>query len=103
MEETSAGVTSRVSFEGDRFTWNGLSWPLRGAHATVTDKRSGLAHRKHIITLVITSGDARVMTWRAQRTGAAAADLYRPWSAFAANLNHAAAAEDPASGGSTAG
>jgi hypothetical protein len=102
MVSSSSGVTNRVSFDSGRFTYNGLSWPLRGAHATATDKRAGLARRKHIVTLTITSGDHRVMTWRAERTGAAVNDLFRPWSTFAANLNHAAAAEESASDGNAA-
>jgi hypothetical protein len=103
MAKTSSGVINRVSFGGGRLIYNGLSWPLRGAHATVSDKRSGLAHRKHVITLSITSGDYPVMSWRAQRTGAEATDLYRPWSTFAANLNHAAGIEESASDGDCAG
>ena len=77
MPKTSSGI-NRVSFGDGRLIYNGLSWPLRGAHASVSDKRAGLAHRKHVITLSITSGDNPVMTWRAQRTGAEATDLSRP-------------------------
>ena len=68
----------------------------------MSDKRSGLTHRKHVITLTITSGEYPVMTWRAQRTGAAATDLYRPWFMFAANLNQAAGAEESTSDGDSA-
>lgn len=103
MAKTSSGVINRVSFGSGRFIYNGLSWPLRGAHATVSDKRVGLTHRKHVITLSITSGDYPVMTWRAQRTGAEASDLYRPWSTFAANLNQAAAIEGSAADDDLAG
>jgi hypothetical protein len=60
----------------------------------VSDKRVGLVHRKHVITLSITSGDNPVMTWQAQRSGAEATDLCRPWSTFAANLNQAAASRN---------
>lgn len=91
MAKTGSGFINRVSFGDGRFIYNGLSWPLRGAHATVSDKRVGLTRRKHVITLSIASGDYTVMTWRAERTGAEATDLYRPWSTFAANLNQAAA------------
>jgi hypothetical protein len=97
MAKTSSSVTNRVSFGDGRFIYNGLSWPLRGAHATVSDKRSGLIHRKHTITLSVTSGEYPVMTWRAERARAAATDLYRPWSTFAANLNQAAGIEESAS------
>lgn len=102
MAKTSSGVTNRVSFGGGRLIYNGLSWPLRGAHATASNKRSGLVGRKHVITLTITSGDYTVMSWRAQRTGAAATDLFRPWSTFAANLNQAAAVEGSATVGDPA-
>ena len=102
MAKNSPDVINRVSFGGGRFIYNGLSWPLRGAHATVSDKRSGLTHRKHVITLSISSGDYPVISWRAQRTGMAAADLCRPWSTFAANLNQAADAEESASDGDLA-
>jgi hypothetical protein len=96
MPKTSSGIINRVSFDDGRLIYNGLSWPLRGAHATVADKRVGLVHRKHMITLSITSGDYPVMTWQAQRAGAEATDLYRPWSTFAANLNQAADIEESA-------
>jgi hypothetical protein len=103
MAKSNSSVINRVSFGDGRFIYNGLSWPLRGAHATVSDKRSGLIHRKHVITLNVSSGDHPVMTWRAERTGAAVTDLYRPWSTFAANLNQAASAEESASGSDSAG
>ena len=103
MPKTSSGVINRVSFGDGRFIYNGRSWPLRGAHAIVSHKRSGLVHRKHVITLTITSDDYPVMTWRAERGGAAATDLYRPWSTFAANLNQAADVEESASDGNSAG
>jgi hypothetical protein len=90
VAKSSSGVINRVSFGDGRLIYNGLSWPLQGAHATVSDKRSGLTHRKHTITLSVTSGDYPVMTWRALRTGAEATDLRRPWSTFATNLNQAA-------------
>jgi hypothetical protein len=96
MPKTSSGIINRVSFGDGRLIYNGLSWPLRGAHATVSDKRVGLVHRKHVITLSITSGDYPVMTWQAQRAGAEATDLCRPWSTFAANLNQAAGIEESA-------
>jgi hypothetical protein len=98
MAKTSSGVTNRVSFGDGRLIYNGLSWPLRDAHATVSNKRSGLVGRKHVITLTVTSGDYTVMTWQARRTGAAATELFRPWSTFAANLNQAAAVEGSATG-----
>jgi hypothetical protein len=96
MAKTISGVTSRVSFGDSRLIYNGLSWPLRGAQATVSNKRSGLVGRTHVITLTVTSGDYTVMTWQARRTGAAATELLRPWSTFAANLNQAAAVEGSA-------
>ena len=102
MAKTGSGVINRVSFGGGRFIYNGLSWPLRGANATASDKRVGLIHRQHVITLSITSGDYPVMTWRAQATGAEATGLYRPWSTFAANLNQAAAVEESATSGDLA-
>jgi hypothetical protein len=103
MAKTSSGVINRVSFGDGRLIYNGLSWPLRRAHATVSDKRSGLIHRKHTITLSVTSGEYPVMTWRAQRSGAEATGLYRPWSTFAANLNQAADIEESASEGDSPG
>jgi len=103
MAKTSSGVVNRVSFGGGRLIYNELSWPLCGAHATVSDKRSGLIHRKHVITLTVSSGDYPVMTWRAQRIGAAATDLYRPWATFATNLNQAAGVGEPVSDGDSAG
>lgn len=102
MAKTSSGVINRISFGGGRFSYNGTSWPLRDAHATASDKRLGLTHRKHLIMLTVTSGDYPVMTWRARRTGAAATNLGRQWSTFAANLNQAAAVEDSATGGNLA-
>lgn len=102
MAKASSGVINRVSFGDGRLIYNGLSWPLRGAHAAVSDKRTGLAHRKHMITLSVTSGDYPVMTWRAERAGAEATDLYRPWSTFAANLNQAADIEESSRDGDSA-
>jgi len=102
MAKTSSAVTNRVSFGSGRLIYNGLSWPLRGAHATVSNKRSGLVGRTHVITLTITSGDYTVMTWQARRAGAAATGLFRPWSTFAANLNQAAAVEGSATDGDLA-
>lgn len=103
MAKTSSGVVNRVSFSDGRLIYNGQSWPLRGAHAAVSDKRIGLAHRKHMITLSVTSGDYPVMTWRAERAGTEATDLYRPWSTFAANLNQAVDIEESARDGDSAG
>lgn len=102
MAKTSSDVINRVSFGDGRFIYNGLSWPLRGAHATVSDKRSGLTRHKHVITLTITSGEYPVMTWRAERTGPEATDLYQPWSTFAANLNQAASIEESVGNGDPA-
>ena len=102
MAKTSSSVTNRVSFGDGRLIYNGLSWPLRGAHAIVSNKRSGLVGRTHVITLTVTSGDYTVMTWQARRTGAAATELFEPWSTFAANVNQAAAVEGSATGGDLA-
>jgi hypothetical protein len=66
------------------------SYPVKGAHAEVSDFTSGLVGRKHTSTITITLASGKQLTEGRTGAGTMARVLHRQATAFVAAVNSAA-------------
>jgi hypothetical protein len=77
----------------DHISYKGTDYPVAGAHAEVTDIRSGLVGRKHTTEMVVTT-TAGQFVWSATAAGTQARLDHHAATRFAATLNTAALVPD---------
>jgi hypothetical protein len=81
----------RVALGPDGIVLRKRNYPVKGAHAEVSDFRSGLVGRKHTVDLTITLVSGEVLTWHQTDTGMVARATHNEALKFAAAVNSAAA------------
>lgn len=88
----SVGTFSRMVLRADgNLTFKGVTYPVAGAHAEISEFQSGLIGRKHTATVTVTFADGRQQVWTQTDTGAVARLVYRDAVKFCAAVNSMAA------------